>query len=263
MFLTDQIGYIFGIGLNKFPARLYLISHQHGKDTIGFTASRILPASCPIFRIHRRIPQLYGIHFTETFVTLYGNSVPADFIRLLFNSSSLYMYHLLRPFHNWYQGRLCNIDMSARNQRFQIAIEKCQQQRSDICAPSAIGIRHDNNLIVTEFFYIKLIADPRPKSGDHRANFFIARILSSRVFFPHSKFYPQRQDRLETTIPSDFAGAARAVCFDQINLRQFRVAFGTISKLQAGSTLPMHFCVSSTPRFAGGFPGTAGQMDFQ
>ena len=57
--------------LNKFTSWTYIVAHQHGEDVVGF--GRIFNVHLfqnTGFRIHGGFPQLFRVHFTQTFVAL-------------------------------------------------------------------------------------------------------------------------------------------------------------------------------------------------
>ena len=52
-------------------------------------------------------------------------------------------------------------------------IEKCQHQRRNMCTVH-VGIRHDNNLAITQLCDIKILVNPCAKRGNHRLDLCIA-----------------------------------------------------------------------------------------
>ena len=78
------------MGLDELPAWIHRIAHQHVERAVGL--SRVLhrdEQQGPILGVHRRLPQLDRVHFTETFVTLEGRLLANfldDLILILFYS---------------------------------------------------------------------------------------------------------------------------------------------------------------------------------
>ena len=62
------VGRVF---LNEFAARFYVVTHQHGENFISLCS--ILDGDLlkqTVLRIHGRLPKLFGVHLTKTFVAL-------------------------------------------------------------------------------------------------------------------------------------------------------------------------------------------------
>lgn len=63
--LNIQIADIFGVFLDKFSARLYLLTHQQRENFICHRS--IFDGNlqqCTVFRIHSSFPQLFRVHLT-------------------------------------------------------------------------------------------------------------------------------------------------------------------------------------------------------
>ncbi len=59
------------IFLDELAAWTYIVTHQHGEDIVGFgRVFDIYLFQHTGFRIHGSFPQLFRVHFTQTFVTL-------------------------------------------------------------------------------------------------------------------------------------------------------------------------------------------------
>ena len=67
---------VLGVALDEVAARFHIIAHQHREDVVGFGSvlNRHVFQHAR-FGIHRGVPQLSGVHFTETFVALERNGV--------------------------------------------------------------------------------------------------------------------------------------------------------------------------------------------
>ena len=64
------------MGFDKLPSGGNFISHQHTEDTVCFCGAfnrYLFEGSC--CRVHGRFPELTGIHFSQTFVTLNAYAV--------------------------------------------------------------------------------------------------------------------------------------------------------------------------------------------
>ena len=68
--------------------------------------------------------------------------------------------------------------------------------------PVHVGVGHDDNFVVAEFFRVKLLPDPRPQSGDDGAEFVIAIDPVSPGLFHVEHFAPQGENGLEPGVPA-------------------------------------------------------------
>ena len=64
---------------DKFAAWTYIITHQHGEDIVGFGSifNMYLFKQAGI-GVHGCFPQLFGVHFSQTFVSLRMDTVFAS-----------------------------------------------------------------------------------------------------------------------------------------------------------------------------------------
>ena len=59
------------IFLNEFPARLYLVAHQHGEHAVCFDGVvNLYPQQAAHGGVHRGFPELSGVHFAQALVAL-------------------------------------------------------------------------------------------------------------------------------------------------------------------------------------------------
>ncbi len=128
---------------------------------------------------------------------------------------------------NLIERRLGNEYMTMLNQRFHVAIEERQQQRTDMRAID-IGIGHDDDFIVPALGNIEFFANTRSKSSNHRPDFIIGQYLIEPCLFHIDNFATERQDSLEAAIPALLCTAAGRITFDQINFRLIRILFRAI-----------------------------------
>ena len=70
MRLSVNVG-VGGVLLDELATWFYVIAHQHGEYLVSLSSifdSYLLEQS--VLGVHRRLPQLLGIHLTQTFVAL-------------------------------------------------------------------------------------------------------------------------------------------------------------------------------------------------
>ena len=68
--------------------------------------------------------------------------------------------------------RLGKINVTRIKQRSHISEKECQQKRSDMSTVD-IGIRHDNDLVISKLVYIEIFAYARTESGNDGNKLFI------------------------------------------------------------------------------------------
>ena len=83
MLLNIKVAHQLGMLLNKLAARLYLVTHEDGKQLV--CCLRILHAhlqhGTPL-RVHGGIPQLLRVHLAQALVALDDGTVPAHLVQL-------------------------------------------------------------------------------------------------------------------------------------------------------------------------------------
>ena len=82
-----------------------------------------------------------------------------------------------------------------------------------------VGIRHDDDLAVTQLRQIKFIPDAAAQSGDDRHQLVVAVDLVQPGLFHVEHLAPQGEDRLEFAVPPALGGAAGGIALDDIDLR--------------------------------------------
>ena len=175
--------------------RLYLVAHQDGKGFVrGGRVLQLYLQHDPGFRIHGRFPKLLGIHLAQALIPLdrrRDGHFLQHLIPFLIGIGVVMVFALGQPV----EGGLGDIDMSLLDQRLHEPEEKRQQQGPDM-GPVHVGIRHDDDLAVTQLRQIKFISNAASQSGDNRHQLVIAVDLIQPGLFHVEHFAPQRKDRL-------------------------------------------------------------------
>src|SRR5688572_4416613 len=69
--LDVEVSYVFGVLLDKLAARLHVVAHQRLEQLVRFCV--ILHVDLQdraALRVHRRLPELVGVHLSQTLVAL-------------------------------------------------------------------------------------------------------------------------------------------------------------------------------------------------
>ena len=169
------------------------------------------------------------VHFTKTFVALNRRAAA----KLLNNSVPLGVrigVKMLFPFAELIKRGLCKVNVPLFDQRTHKAEEKRQQQCADMRTVN-IGIRHNDDLAVTQLFNVKIVADPRAERRNDRHQLIVAVNAVQPRFFHVEHFAPERQDCLKAAVASSFGGAACGIALYDVDLGLVYIAGLTIRQL--------------------------------
>ena len=112
------------------------------------------------------------------------------------------------------------------------AIDEGQDQRADVGAVH-IGVRHDNDLVVSHLGRIELIAFAGAYRSHHRPDFLMpqdfVRLLQHPLHIQNLAF--QGQDCLEVPVPAHLRRTAGGLPLDDVQLRLRRIALGAVRQL--------------------------------
>ena len=145
-------------------------------------------------------------------------------------------------FHAIQRG-LGNIYLPCFDQLGHIAIEEGQKQCSDMCTVN-VGIGHDHDLMITEFFHIKIFGDPCTESCDHISDLFGIQYSVQSCFFYVQNFTAQRQDRLCFGVSGLDGRTAGGIPFDDIDFTFIRITAGAVCQF-AGHSCIFQTCLST------------------
>ena len=149
-------------------------------------------------------------------------------------------------FHAIQRG-LGNIYLACFDQLWHIAIEESQKQCSDM-GTVYVGIGHDNDLMITEFFHIKIFGNPCTKGCDHISDFFRIQDSVQSCLFYIQNFTAQRQDRLCFGVSGLDGRTAGGIPFDDVDFTFIRIAAGAVRQFTG------HSCIFQTCLSANQFP---------
>ena len=151
-------------------ARWHIAAHEHLECFVGthgvFHRHAFEHTS---FGVHGGFPQLLGVHFTKTFESLHSH--------ILFIALGIAFYELLHlhigpaifrhvAFDGAIQWRSGNIEVAVVNDIGYLAIEECHQQGGNVRTVH-IGIGHDNDAVVAQFFGVKFLGVGHTKRAEY------------------------------------------------------------------------------------------------
>ena len=143
-------------------------------------------------RIHSRLPELRRIHFTQAFVSLYLNAFHACSIRfrpVIAFRFSLFVFrffdfrdcgfflrigvYITRYFAclNSIERRSSDIEIPALYDHGEIAVEKRQDERPDVCAVH-VRIGHDDDAMIPQAVCVEFVSDGGPQRDNERFDLF-------------------------------------------------------------------------------------------
>src|ERR1700726_4284014 len=167
--LYVEVADALGVRLNVLFARLHVRPHQLFEGVVG--RSRVFHVYLqqhPRGRVHRRLPQLLGIHLTETLhprrlgvfaqlterlVALAFGVAPDDLLAL-------------EHFEQW---RLRHVQIALLDDRGKVAVKEREQKGADVAAVD-VGVSHRDHAVVAHLLDVEVVADAGAHRGDQGAN---------------------------------------------------------------------------------------------
>src|SRR5699024_676203 len=132
------------------------------------------------------------------------------------------------------QRWLGQVHVAVFDQRAHVAEQQGQQQGGDVLAVD-VGVGHEHDLVVPDFFDVEFFTDAGAEGGDHCLDFGVAHGPVEAGAFNVENFPAQRQDSLSQRVAALFGGATGRVTFHNVNFGLFGVLGGTVGEL-AGHT---------------------------
>ena len=113
------------------------------------------------------------------------------------------------------ERRLRDIKMPAFDQLAHLAEEKRKQKRADM-RPVDIRVGHDDDLVITQFVHIEVVApDPGAERGDQGPDFLARQHLVEARPLDIEDFSAQRKHGLILPVAALLGGAARRIALDE------------------------------------------------
>ncbi|MBG9887331.1 hypothetical protein ABE10_12570, partial [Bacillus toyonensis] len=171
---------VLGVALDEGPSRLDVLSHQHAEDLVGrrgIVDGHL--AERPRGVVHRRLPQLLGVHLAQALVAL-----DAGVLRdpLAVREAVLQQGVALRVgVHVLVRGigplqaverRHREVDEPGLDETAHVAEQQGQQQRGDVLAVD-VGVRHQDDLVIARLLQVEVLADARAEGLDHRLDLLV------------------------------------------------------------------------------------------
>src|SRR5690606_38438731 len=96
------------------------------------------------------------------------------------------------------------------NNRTQVSIKQRQKQRADM-SPIHIGIRHNDNFMIADFFNVQNIPNANTKSNNKTLDFIIGKYSIHTGLFHVQNLTAQRQDSLSLTVSTHLRATSRRI----------------------------------------------------
>ena len=104
-----------------------------------------------------------------------------------------------------------------------LPVEKCHEQGSDM-GTVHIGVRHDDDLVVAQFFQIEIrLFHSCTQGGDDESDFLAFEDLVKAGFFDIEDFPFKRKYGLKTAVPRLLGGTSGRIPLDKVNFAVGRV----------------------------------------
>src|SRR5829696_3686143 len=227
-----QVLHLSGILLYKPFARLDLVAHERCEQLVRDRRGldRNLEQSS-ILRIHRRLPELVGVHLPEALeATDVGVAVGVQAHQGLLQLALVVDVVVLAVVRDLEERRLRDVDVSGFDQLGHIPEEERQDQRPDV-ASVHVGVGHDHDLVVARLVYVEGLPHPGAYGGDHSLYLDVGEDLVHVGLLDVEDLAPQRQNGLEVPLPPLLGGPARRVALDDVELAPCRVLGRAIGEL--------------------------------
>ncbi len=205
--------------LNKSTSRKYFFTHQGSKYLIcKFSILKSNTKHLSHTRIHRSFPELFRIHFPKTLISLN----PLSGHSLFLNEGYFFfiIVHIpgIFPFGKLIEWRIGNINISVINKWSKVPVKECKEKGSNMCSIH-IRISHDNNTMVSKFFYREGISNTGSKSNNEVFNFLIRKNFIETRLFRVKNFSSKWKNRLKFSIASLFCTPSRTISLNNIEFR--------------------------------------------
>ena len=258
--LNIQILHKSGVFFDKLASGFDLISHKGGKCQIDLRLRRFVHRylqKYPALRIHRGFPKLLGIHLTESFVTLdLVIVVPSDFLQNRIQLIIIVCIPHLAVLLDLVKRRLCQIHITLLDQFRHKSVQESKQQCCDMRTVN-IGIRHDDNLVVTQFGNIKIFVYSRAERGDHRLDLGVGINTVEPCLFHIQDLASKRKDGLCSPVSGCLGRTACRISLNDVDLTVFGIFVGTVRQLSGqGHAVQSRFTSGQVSRFTGSLSGS-------
>ena len=94
-----------------------------------------------------------------------------------------------------------------------------------------VGIRHNNNLMITQLTNIKIFMNPGSESRNHGFDLRICIDLIQPCLFHIQNLSAKRKDCLGCAVAGRFGGTAGGISLHDIDLAIHRILVGTVCQL--------------------------------
>ena len=144
---------IGGVRFDELSAWSYIIAHEHREDRISLSGivDRDL-AKRAVLRIHRGLPELLLVHFTETLVSLDTNTILIsspdtidEGLTLLLRPAVFLLLASSAKIERW----CSDVNIAVLNERTHVSEEERQDERRNV-ATVHVSIGHDDDLMIAE-----------------------------------------------------------------------------------------------------------------
>src|SRR6266571_986013 len=226
MVLLDvQVHDFLRVLLDVLPAGLHGFAHEDREQGIGGRGvlDRHLLQLTP-GRIHRRLPELVGVHLPQALVPLVDD---ASFAKLLPEVFALFFRVCIVEFLallDLVQGRLRDVHEPAIEEGPHVPEEQREQERGDVLTVY-VRVGHRDDFVVPDLLVIKLFAHPPADRRDERSDLLILQHLIESGFLDVKDLPTKREDGLELAATARLRRTAGGWPFHDEQLRLRRVAF--------------------------------------
>src|SRR5918998_3010676 len=227
-----QVLHLSGVLFDELFARLDLVAHECREELVGDRrgVDRDLQER-PVLGIHRRIPQLVGVHLAEALEARdVGAPVGAQTPQGLLQLAVVVDVVVAAVVRHLVERGLRDVDVARLDQVLHVPVQEREHQRPYV-APVHIGVGHDDDLVVTGLIDVEALSDTCPYGADHRLYLDVGEDLVDVGLLDVEDLAPEGQYGLEVPVPPLLGRAASTVSLDDVELAARGVLGGAIREL--------------------------------
>src|SRR5215218_5604236 len=227
-----QVFHLSGVLFDEGFARLDLVAHQRGEQLISHR--RRLDGDLqhrPVLRVHRRLPQLLRVHLRKALEA--GDtdvSVGPDTIQRLPQLSVVFGIVLAAIVRDLVERRKSDVDVAGLDQVSHVAIQERQDQRSNMTSVH-VGVGHYDDLVVPGLVEIEALPHTSPYRAYQGLYLGVGEDLVDVGLLYVEDLAPQRQYRLEVSVPATFRRSASRIALDNVKFATSGVFGGAVGEL--------------------------------
>src|SRR3989475_10495617 len=197
--LDVQVAHGLGVRLDETLAWIHFGAHQDVENLVRLDHILDLdPQQHSVLRIHGRVPELLGVHLTETLVASdlwFSGHLRQLAVLLLLGVGVADLF----PSRDLVKGRLRDGEIFLRDHLRHVAEEEREQQRADVRTIN-VSISHHDHVVIAQLTDVEPLADAGAEGRDQVADLLRGEDLVFASFLDIEDLPAERQNGLEAAV---------------------------------------------------------------